>query len=797
MMGKLFYTRCRKVLFATSLLLCFTEAVLSQSQCVYKGLLLDSISRLPITGASITYPKVSDNYDGNSAIAYGLTLTNEQGYFETEPLSRFYLFYVSLPGTRDTINVPAQNCDQVMTYYSHLPNVVRQEVVVSTLRQDQFKLMVPASVGTLSRINFNQTDQTSLQNAVNTVPGVIMESRGFGGSHRLSIRGSALRSPFAVRNIKMYLDGIPLTSPDGHAPLEMIDPAEIESLAILKGPTGSIYGSGNGGVLLFKSARAYPSRKRFGTQFQFGSYNIFRTNTFAEIGFRNGGLRISHTWQDNQGYRKQEFNHKNQITVTYNQILSNKQKILFYGTFYDANWGLPGGLNPSEVEIDPRQAIAFSVNNNAKLVRSRLMGGLSHTWRLGDRWKETTSIYAYSTSKTNPYGTSPGNSGYKDEGADGYGGRTDWSYSNYKSNFGYGVNFGGEWQSEAYHILENKISIGQPADFKYLYDIGYIASMAFVQANVAFKNTLFLNVGGSYNVNNQDVRGRTADGFVFDTIANWQSQLLPRLSLSVLLPWNIHVYRSVSAGNANPTVFEMIDYENNTFNLSLQPERGINHEWGFKQNMPSIYFSYEISAYHFVLNDMITAYQQIQPNDASITKYHNAAQADQKGIEWLFNYTYQPNHDLLETRFWTAGSVFHFIYDNYQQDGRIFNGNKLPGVPLVNMNSGVSFTAVERVKLDILHYWFDRMPLNNENTVWAPSYHLINMRASCPFRVAKVFELALHTGINNLFNEEYSSFYNLNAFANRYFNPSPGRNYYFGFSFTYEPGFGKDDNQNY
>ena len=109
---------------------------------------------------------------------------------------------------------------------------------------------VPAPIHVVGKELIGATDQTSLMTAMNSVPGVMMESRGAGGSHRISIRGSALRAPFAVRNVKMYVNGIAFTSPDGQSPLEVMDAADLRSIEVMRGPSGSMWGSGNGGVLL-------------------------------------------------------------------------------------------------------------------------------------------------------------------------------------------------------------------------------------------------------------------------------------------------------------------------------------------------------------------------------------------------------------------------------------------------------------------------------------------------------------------------------------------------------------------
>ena len=84
---------------------------------------------------------------------------------------------------------------------------------------------------------------------MNIVPGVRMEERS-PGSYRLSIRGSLLRSPFGVRNVKVYMDEFPLTDASGNTYINFLDVNSITGVEVLKGPDGSLFGANSGGVVL-------------------------------------------------------------------------------------------------------------------------------------------------------------------------------------------------------------------------------------------------------------------------------------------------------------------------------------------------------------------------------------------------------------------------------------------------------------------------------------------------------------------------------------------------------------------
>src|SRR5690606_23243429 len=103
-------------------------------------------------------------------------------------------------------------------------------------------LQAPTSVGIVNAAMLRKQGEGTLLPALNSLPGVRMEERS-PGSYRLSLRGSLLRSPWGVRNVKVYMDEFPLTDAGGNTYLNLIDPRSIHRIEILKGPDGSLFGA--------------------------------------------------------------------------------------------------------------------------------------------------------------------------------------------------------------------------------------------------------------------------------------------------------------------------------------------------------------------------------------------------------------------------------------------------------------------------------------------------------------------------------------------------------------------------
>ena len=123
------------------------------------------------------------------------------------------------------------------------------EVIVKAYEQNRKLIEVAAPVSVIGQTQMNRFSSMSILPAVNMTPGVRMEERS-PGSYRLNIRGSSLRSPFGVRDVKIYLNEIPLTDPSGNTYLNLLSFYNFNSIEIIKGPASSLYGAGTGGVML-------------------------------------------------------------------------------------------------------------------------------------------------------------------------------------------------------------------------------------------------------------------------------------------------------------------------------------------------------------------------------------------------------------------------------------------------------------------------------------------------------------------------------------------------------------------
>src|SRR4051812_29482066 len=177
-----------------------------------------------------------------------------------------------------------------------------QEVIIQAYTAGKPLNEVPASVGYLSGADLNRYNNTSIVPAANSIPGVRMEERS-PGSYRFSIRGSLLRSPFGVRNVKFYWNGLPLTDGGGNTYLNLIDFNSVGSMEVIKGPGGSLYGAGTGGVVLLNSPLVKQGQSELSALV--GSYGLHRLQLSHQLHSKNFNLRLQYANQNYDGYREQ------------------------------------------------------------------------------------------------------------------------------------------------------------------------------------------------------------------------------------------------------------------------------------------------------------------------------------------------------------------------------------------------------------------------------------------------------------------------------------------------------------
>jgi iron complex outermembrane receptor protein len=235
---------------------------------------------------------------------------------------------------------------------------------------------------------------------------------------------------------------------------------------------------------------------------------------------------------------------------------------------------------------------------------------------------------------------------------------------------------------------------------------------------------------------------------------------MPRVAMSYLVNENFAFRGTVSRGYSPPTIAE-VRASDAKINPDLEAENGWNYELGlrFKDKPERLYA--DISVFYYRLNNAIVR----RVNSLDQDYFVNAGGTNQKGIEAQLSYQF-------------VRSSNSFIRDLTVSNATTLN--ELTGVPDASIINTASIVFPKRFSLYIQDQYTSKLPLNDANSVYASSYHLLGFKGGYTILMKKRTTLGINAGVDNMLNKQYSLGNDLNAFGNRYYNPAPLRNYYFG-----------------
>ncbi|MBN7809407.1 TonB-dependent receptor [Algoriphagus sp. H41] len=642
-------------------------------------------------------------------------------------------------------------------------------VTVTAFESERPLLEQSAAVVQLTERDFSRFNENSPVNAFNQKSGVRIEERA-PASYRVSIRGSSLRSPFGVRNVKVYWNEVPFTAPDGTTALNLLDLSNIRSSEVVKGPSGSIYGAGNGGAISLFSQPSLVGN-RVSTDFLAGDFGLsrFRVGISQQVG--EGGIEASVVSQKSDGYREHSAVDRQVFQLGGFFPVSEKQEIRTQLLVSDLDYQIPGALNADQLAADPTQARPGSVAQNSSISQQAVLFSLGHLYRFSEKTSNTTTLYLNTNDFENPFILD-----YKKELGFGYGLRTKFVHDGKLAGKTLRLVVGGEYQNSLTDAQNFGNRSGVADTVRFADKLRAYQGFLFQQAEWDLTEALLFTLGLSENFSGYEIdRQINASGGATGVQSrDFDPVVVPRVALNYRLNQFSSVYASVSGGFSPPTIDEIRTNEGSV-NLDLEAEKGTNFELGYRLGREKI--NIELIAYYLQLDQTITTYT----NENGVVLFRNAGSTDQKGIEASLDYALLRNaggfvKDLL---IGTAYTGQFFTFKDYQKQDNDFSGNDLTGVPPNNLVSRIDLRTRPGIYLNLTHQFTDEIPLNDANTVYQDAYNLVNLRFGWVKSLGD-WDLELFAGVDNLLDESYSLGNDLNAFGGRYYQPAPTRNWYGG-----------------
>lgn len=641
---------------------------------------------------------------------------------------------------------------------------------------------VPASVSVINKTDLQRFDVNTMVSSLNASTGVRMEERS-PGSYRLSVRGSLLRSPFGVRDIKIYLDDVPFTDATGNTYLNLIDANQLQSAEIIKGPSSSIYGANTGGVVLLNSLNDIGDRKnKFGASLNGGSYGMFNQQAGWQTQSKSFFSSLQQSHMQSDGYRQQSAMHKDVVKWNGKAVLSSKETLSFVAFYTDLFYKTPGGLTQVQLDTNPTMArpkagaIPGAVTQHSSIRNKTAFGAVTLTSNLGKNFTNTTSLVIDHTAFTNPFITN-----YEERSEWNYNARTSFGYE-YKTNgFVLHATAGGEigYNNASINDYGNRAGVKDTVQFK---DLTHLTQyFLFAQANMNVGRRWVFQLGASDNTTHYWFNRTT------DPAKNYPQQrtagplVTPRFSALYQASKTVSLYVSASEGFSTPTLAEVRPSDGNYYPF-LQPEYGWNYEAGVKGTAIKTALEFNVSAYYLNLKQAI-----VSRTDSTGAQYFvNSGGTIQKGVEAWFkaHLLHNAKHFFSSLDVWNSFSYQPYHFQSYVSAGNNYSGNRVTGVPRTINVTGVDVAAAKTWYAGIILNNTSSLPVDDANTAWAKAYHLLQIKIGKQFLLNQS-KLNAYIGVDNVLNEKYSLGNDINAVGKRYFNPAPARNFFIGARITF------------
>ncbi|MGG7663405.1 TonB-dependent receptor [Dyadobacter sp. BHUBP1] len=650
-----------------------------------------------------------------------------------------------------------------------------REVTVHAFESEKDPLTTTATVGMLTPRSLGRFSNYTWANAVNTIPGVRMEERS-PGSYRFSVRGSLIRSPFGVRNVKFYWNGIPFTDASGNTPLNSIDYGAIQSMEVIKGPGSSIYGAGTGGVVLMQSRPDNEFQNRVEQSMSFGKYGFQSRNSTLQIG--DISVQYGHSEQD--GYRNHSGMARDAIRFTSSSSIGEKGTLSLLGMYSDLYYQTPGGINLAQYQTDPklaRQSTATvpgsEVQKAAIYTRLALLGG-NYVLPLSDKWTQSTALYLTFTDFANPF-----ISNFEKRDENGIGGRNIWQHKSEWGNVKTNWTSGFEWQygKSAQRNYDNKGGVADKQQT--VEDIRTANLSVFSQLEATLLTDLTLSAGLSYNTSKYKYERYFPLPFGKDQ-KTFDGIFIPRFAANKVIAGNWSVTASYSGGFSPPTLQEVRPSAGG-FRKDLEAEKGSNTEIGIRKVGKVI--SGEISLYHFGLRSAIVR----RLDEAGAEYFVNAGKTKQNGVEWSVNWDVLSDPKLpVMLKLWNTGTYTKYTYEEFRQADTDLSGKLIPGIPRFSQSTGLDVLLKYGISAFLTYQHGDSFYLNDANTVKNTAYNQWMARVTWKKSWGQHFYSELSASAEKVNAGIYSLGYDLNAFGNRYYNGAPKNNLWAGVKIGWE-----------
>ncbi len=722
-------------------------------------------------------------------------------------------------------SISAHAADQIennnqMSEINYEPIIQAQENTITTLptitvtatRDRRDVLDVPTAIYKVEIPDQQNNANIDLAEILQGVPGLQVKNReNFAQDLQLSIRGFGARSTFGVRGIRMYVDGIPATMPDGQGQTSNIDLNSLSNIEVLTGPFSSLYGNSSGGTILTET-RTGEGRDSVTVGVGAGSHDQQQVTLSAQGGADQANqpaYYISNSYMQTDGYREHSGADKVLQNAKLTWDLDDGSEINWVVNRVKINADDPQGLDRPQWEANPKQVNDSNNIYNVRKSLDQLQTGLTWQKPISDKQSLYAMTYLGQREMTQ-YQSIPKCATNKDTGecipktsqlntyhAGGvidfdrtyYGVDLRWMAEDLFSHLDVALGLAFDRMDEdrqGYENFDSSGNYGVKGDLRRDEDNSMWNLDPYLQASWAFNPAFSVDAGLRYSnvrydsddhyivVETNESKGNPDDSGKVD-----YDQWLPSAALNWKISDHLNSYIAYGKGFETPTFTEMAYRPDGLsgVNTDLKAATSDTYELGLKSRS---YLGLITGAlfYTETRDDIVSA-----DDDNRRSTYRNADQTLRQGVELAW-----------QKMLWKDLSLqasYHYIDATFDADipaiddesEDIVKGTNIPGIAKNQAYLGLNWKASEGLRAGLDMRYVDQVYVNDENSDVAPSYAVVGMSVGYTWLLDD-WQVNSYARVNNLFDGNYVGSVIVNDRNRRYFEPADGRNFSAGLSMT-------------
>jgi iron complex outermembrane receptor protein len=667
-----------------------------------------------------------------------------------------------------------------------------EEVVITGTRVSRKIIDIPFPVVRLNNVAFRYDRRVGADDVLEAVPGLFLQSRYGNHDVRFAIRGFGSRSNSGIRGVRILLDDIPESEPDGQTRIEAIDFNSIGRIELVRGNASSLYTNAPGGVVNFINDIGFERSSIL--QFnQIGSFGLRRNGIKAAVRTKNYSVLTTYSRQKYDGYRA----HNQEDWHILNLVLETKpgthSSLKLLGYFVDGSIKLPGSLTKEEFEEDPFQADQRSVDRDQKRISTKGRLGVRFNTKFGSKLNNEIEITGYGTIK--------------------YFERTSREYR-IISRYGLGLR-ASYINRSMIGSRTNELVVGtdlllQPARTEYYDNIGGEKGDQLNQLTDETISNTGIFISDQFDLVSDKLLlllSARYDNVVFslaeETLPSREDErrfhaITPKLALNYrLTPW-MSLYGSYGLSFDSPAKNELESLDPTyLYNRGLNAQESRNAELGIKGNKVSAEkdrfrrYLFELTFFHILVENEIVPLEIFGE-----VYFRNAAQTVRTGFEIGNQTEIIRNLNLALSYTYSDFQYLDYVTQNIGVDStgnpveqeRDFSGNAVPSVPVHNFFGSLSysFPIVQRIQGFVKGSYraVSGLWVNDANSDQTEAYQLVNALVGIDLTFGG-WSFLVSGGVNNAFDEVYVGFTNTNSADLRFYEAGAPRNYFLSLNIGY------------